>query len=127
MSARAAQHAVEVLAADGIVAGLKIPQARPSTGFVRVMLLGGEDLVQRGVVVERIVEVEAWHPRPTPALDLADRALGLLLAAVGTRGIRGVWTEAHLSELPTGEDGWERYRFTVGLSYRTSSERIDQT
>lgn len=127
MTARAAITAVEILADGGITAGLQHPNPRPADGYCRLLLLGGEARVERGFVRDRFIEVEAWHPRPTPCIELAESALDLLLAAAGSREIRQAWVEQETNELPTGEDGWQRYRFTVGMSFRTPSERIDRS
>ena len=127
MTARAAILAVEILGAAGIPAGLQHLNPRPSTGYCRLLLLGGDRRVERGFVRDRFIEVEAWHPRPTPAIELAERALDTLLAAAGSNEIRQLWVEQETNELPTGEDGWQRYRFTVGMSFRTPTERIDRS
>lgn len=126
MSAHAALVVVELLNAAGITASLKTPTTRPRGGFCRVFLLGGNDVVPAGVTVSRAVEVEAWNPRPTPAVDLAEAAVSAILAAAGTRGIRHARVESHIDELPTGEAGWERYRFAVRLEFRQPKERISR-
>lgn len=126
MSARAALTVVDVLEEAGLAAALKILSPRNLDGFLRVILLDGANEVQRGVTVSRVIEVEAWHPRPGGAIDLAEQSLEILFAAVGTRGIRAAWIENHIAELPTGEENWERYRYTIGLSFRQAKERIDQ-
>lgn len=126
MSARAALTVVDVLEEAGLVAALKIPSPRNLDGFLRIILLDGANEVQRGVTVSRVIEVEAWHPRPGAAIDLAEQSREILFGAVGTHGIRAAWTENHVAELPTGEENWERYRYTIGLSFREPKERIDQ-
>lgn len=123
--------AVQRLLADaGIAAGLKAPGRRPLSGFVKVIMLAGASEVEAGVTVSQPLEVEAWHPDPEGALKLAGRALDAIMGAAQDRGtgreigIRRARVESHVGELPTGEPGWERYRFTVRLTFRQTRERI---
>lgn len=116
--------AVQLLNDAGITAALKTPEPRPRAGFVKVIMLAGQDRTEHGVTLAQPLELEAWHQIPSRAIELADRALGVLLGAVGTHGIRSASVEAHISELPTGEPGWERYRCTVALVFRQVRERI---
>lgn len=124
MSVHAAGLVVELLEAAGVEAGLRIPQPRPAAGFCRALLMPGRSTVSPGVTVVRYVEVEAWHPRPTPALEMADAAIVAVVAAAGTRGIRHVWVDNEVADLPTGEAGWARYRFTLALEFREAKERL---
>lgn len=126
----------ELLAGAGLTAGLKAPARWPKAGFVKVIMLTAAPEVEAGVTVSQPLEVEAWHPDPVGALRLAGKALDTILGAEGTRvadgtgvagrdlEVRRARVEAHVGELPTGEAGWERYRFTVALTFRQVRERI---
>ena len=128
--AMAAFTVEQILEAAGLTVIVGYPAARPRGGFVTVFLLSGVDMVERGVTVSQVLELEAWSPRSLAALQMATTALEAILAVARDRekaqelGIRDARIENHVAELPTGEAAWNRYRFTVALSFRQTRERI---
>lgn len=109
------QLAVDVLAAAGLTAGVKIPSPRPNR-FLRLFLVRGDALA--GIVRTDVLEVESWARAPTPAWEQLLDAFEALEASAGTRGIRRVLEDSAPTSLPTGEDGWERYRMLVAVETR---------
>lgn len=108
----------DVLAAAGITAGVKRPAGEPE--FVRFFLLDTPAKVGRWVEAGH-VELEAWAATPLAALDLLNRArTALEAAATSDARVRAVEVVSGPSELPTGEDSWERYRCSVEISTRNT-------
>lgn len=109
------QLAVDVLTGAGLTAGVKIPYPRPDR-FLRLFLVRGDNLA--GIIRTDLLELESWATRPTSAWEQLLDAFEALEAAAGTRGIRRVVEDAGPTSLPTGEDGWERYRMLVAIETR---------
>ena len=128
--AMAAFTVQRILQAAGLSAFVGYPAARPRGGFVTVILLSGSNMVERGVTVSQPIELEAWSTLPENAVRMATTALEAILGVARDRekaqelGIRDARIENHVAELPTGEAAWNRYRFTVALSFRQARERI---
>lgn len=106
----------DVLSTAGITAGVKRPTG--AAEFVRFFLLGTPAKVGRWVEAGHI-ELEAWAPTPLAALDLLNRTRSAIEGTDDYR-VRRAEVVSGPSELPTGEDGWERYRCSVEISTRNT-------
>lgn len=81
--------------------------------FLIVWLADTRGRVGEGILETSVIEVESWAGKPSDSWDQLSAARRVLAGLVGTRGIRSVEEINGPSSLPTGEEGWERFRMQV--------------
>lgn len=112
------------LGVNGDGSTVPIGMSRPtdtSDHFIRIMLFGGSDRVQRGFVESSVIEVESWATDPQQAFQGLLKARRAIHDAAYQEGpVRNVDEASKPSELPPNEEGWYRFRmaFSIDLSTR---------
>ena len=109
----------QILKDAGITASVK--RVEGADPFIRFILFGTHESVGRWMD-RAVIEIESWASSPMKAMEQLTVAKAALDDAVlHNPNVREIRYDELMRELPTGEDGWERYIMRIYMRTRNTA------
>lgn len=109
----------QILTDAGITASVKRIEGHDP--FIRFILFGTHESVGRWMD-RAVIEIESWASTPMKAMEQLTVAKAAFDDAVlHNPNVREIRYDELMRELPTGEDGWERYIMRIYMRTRNTA------
>ena len=109
----------QILKDAGITASVK--RVEGGDPFIRFILFGTHESVGRWMD-RAVIEIESWASSPFKAMEQLQTAKAAFDDAVlHNPNVREIRYDELMRELPTGEEGWERYIMRIYMRTRNTA------
>ena len=109
----------QILKDAGITASVKRVEGHDP--FIRFILFGTHESVGRWMD-RAVIEIESWASSPLKAMEQLQEAKAAFDDAVlHNPNVREIRYDELMRELPTGEEGWERYIMRIYMRTRNTA------
>ena len=109
----------QILKDAGITASVKRIEGKDR--FIRYILFGTHESVGRWMD-RAVIEIESWASSPIKAMEqLSEAKAAFDDAVLHNPNVREIKYDELMRELPTGEEGWERYIMRIYMRTRNTA------